>query len=46
MTDNEAMDKLDIWMSDNDPTLDGNLPNWVWDLTSVIDDILCETGRC
>lgn len=45
MTDNEAMDKLENWMIYEDPTLDGDLPSWVWDLTSLIDDILSETGR-
>ena len=45
MTDNEAMDELERWMIDHDPTLNANLPNWVWDLTALVDDILTETGR-
>lgn len=45
VTDNEAMDELERWIIDNDPVLDGSHPNWVWDLLSVVDDILAETGR-
>lgn len=45
MTDKEAMEELHHWMQDNDPLLDGSYPNWVWDLVSLIDDILDETGR-
>lgn len=45
MTDKEALEELRHWMADNDPTLNGSLPNWVWDLTALIDDILVETGR-
>lgn len=45
MTDTEAMDQIEQFMVDNDPVLDGTLPNWVWDLTSLIDDMLVETGR-
>lgn len=45
MTDNEAMDEIEKFMIDHDPTLNTSLPNWVWDLTSLIDDVLIETGR-
>lgn len=45
MTDKEALDELEKWMIDYDPTLDGDHPAWVWDLVDLIDDILLETGR-
>lgn len=45
MTDDEAMDEIERFMIDHDPTLTPSLPNWVWDLTSLIDDVLIETGR-
>lgn len=45
LSDQAAMNELSEWMERNDPVLDGNLPNWVWDLTALIDDLICETGR-
>jgi hypothetical protein len=45
MTDQEAMDDIAQWMIDVDPTLTGNLPDWVWDLVSLLDDVIEYTGR-
>lgn len=45
MTDQQALDLLADWMEDFDPTLDDDLPLWVWSLTALLDDVLVETGR-
>lgn len=45
MTDTQAMNELAEWLNNNDPSLDESLPNWVWSLTALIDDLLIETGR-
>lgn len=45
LSDADAMDELEKWVIDNDPTLDASLPNWVWDLMSLVDDLLMETER-
>lgn len=45
MSDKEAMDDIAQWMVDMDPDLTGDLPNWVWDLVNVLDDLIEETGR-
>lgn len=45
VTDKEAMDELAEWMKDNDPILDGTMPNWVWDLVILVDDLIEDTGR-
>lgn len=45
MTDKQAMDDIAQWMVDVDPTLTGDLPEWVWDLVSLVDDLIDYTGR-
>lgn len=45
MSDKQAMDALAYWMDENDPTLDGYVPEWVWDLVTLIDELVDETGR-
>jgi hypothetical protein len=45
LSDREAMDELERWSIDNDPTLNGSHPDWVWDLVSLVDELLEETGR-
>lgn len=45
LTDKEAMDEIQLWMLEHDPTLTATMPDWVWSLTALIDDVLIETGR-
>lgn len=45
MSDKEALDILSKWLVDTDPSLTGNLPNWVWSLVDTVEDVLRETGR-
>ncbi len=45
ISDKEAMDEIARWVEDMDPVLDQSLPNWVWDITSLLDDLIDETGR-
>lgn len=45
VSDKIAMDVLTKWVEDNDPTLGYGLPNWVFDLVSLIDDLIDDTGR-
>lgn len=45
LSDEAAMNELARWMKNNDPELTGDMPGWVWNLVSLIDDIVEETGR-
>lgn len=45
LSDTAAMNELAMWMKKNDPDLTGDLPGWVWNLVSLIDDLVEETGR-
>lgn len=45
LSDEAAMNELARWMKRNDPELTGELPGWVWNLVSLIDDLVDETGR-
>lgn len=45
ISDSDAMEEITHWINDNDPTLTGDIPNWVWDLVSLLDDLIDETGR-
>lgn len=45
ISDKEAMDIIAKWFEDMDPVLDAGLPNWVWDLLSILDDLIDTTGR-
>lgn len=45
VSDKTAMDVLTKWIEDQDPVLDGDLPNWVWDLVTLVDDLIDDTGR-
>lgn len=45
ITDQMAMDEIAQWVDENDPTLDNSIPNWVWDLMGLLDDLIDETGR-
>lgn len=45
MSDLQAMDEIADWLEVNDPTLTGDLPNWVWDLVSLVDDLIDMSGR-
>lgn len=44
-SDKEAMNEVADWMEKFDPNLTGDIPNWVWDLVSLLDDLIDETGR-
>jgi hypothetical protein len=45
MSDKMAMDEIAVWMEEQDPSLGDGLPNWVWDLVTMIDEMIAETGR-
>lgn len=45
LSDREAMNELAEWFNEEDPVLDDTHPDWVWDLVSLVDDLLRETGR-
>lgn len=45
ITDKQAMDTIAKWMKYENPSLNEHMPNWVWSLTAVIDDMILETGR-
>jgi hypothetical protein len=44
-SDTSAMNIIAEWMDDNDPVLDASIPNWVWSLVSLLDDLIDDTGR-
>lgn len=45
LSDEVAMNELATWMKKNDPDLTGDLPGWVWNLVTLIYDLVEETGR-
>ena len=44
-SDKEAMDEITAWMKKADPNLTGDIPNWVWNLVSLLDDLIDDTAR-
>jgi hypothetical protein len=44
-SDSSAMEEITGWINDNDPVLTADIPNWVWSLVSLLDDLIEETGR-
>lgn len=45
ISDTHAMDIIADWMEDFDPVLDNSVPQWVWSLVTLIDDLMDDTGR-
>lgn len=44
-SDTKAMNMIAQWMEDFDPVLDASVPEWVWSLVSLLDDLIDDTGR-
>lgn len=45
ISDADALDELAQWFVDEDPVLDGSHPDWIWDLVSLVEELLFDTGR-
>ena len=45
LPDSDALDELEKWMIDNDPILDNSHADWVWELVTLVDELLQDTGR-